>query len=371
MTQTVLAKPVLPDRHLPLINPFPPSGPAGSDAAPFPSTPGFPDSAFDAGWTAGAASVPGPPVELEVEVEVVYPHLAPDYGRMAECLDDPGLLSGAVAVRVPGTTLLAVPVGEERLGGALRVDRTALGGAVVRALDGLPGFPGVRVRDGGPVRGVLVEWGLSCPDEVGAVTRGRFFGIRRPAPDNPAAGSGWPAPDRRAALLDAVVLDAVARGASAGTLADRGFFPGEPEARAHVTGLGRILTGGPGTRWPGLVHLAVVQGLVPLEPCPPVTVTAEQLGLLHAWAAGASLGRHGVRARLATADVAILRQQLHRVLGARTDAHAVLRGHEAGVLGPADPGPPVRKPARARHRNAPAVFPGRTVTAACPEAPSW
>ncbi|MFJ7423448.1 DUF6302 family protein [Streptomyces uncialis] len=296
---------------------------------------------------------------------MVYPHLAPDYGRMAECLDDPGLLSGAVAVRVPGAMLLAVPVGEERLGGALRVDQSGLAGAVVRALDGLPGFPGVRAR------GVLVEWGLSCPDEVGAVARGRFFGIRRPAPDHPAAGSGWPVQDRRAALLDAVALDAVARGASAGTLADCGFFPGEREARAHVTGLGRILTDGAGTRRPGLVHLAALRGLVPLEPCPPVTVDAAQLGLLRAWAAGASLGQHGARARLATADVAILRQQLHGVLGARSDAHAVLRGHEAGLLGPADPGPPVRAPHRARHRDASGAYPGRTVTtAACPEAPS-
>ncbi|MEU0689828.1 DUF6302 family protein [Streptomyces uncialis] len=305
---------------------------------------------------------------------MAYPHLAPDYGRMAECLDDPGLLSGAVAVQVPEMTLLAVPVGAERLGGTLRVDRTALAGAVARTLDGLPGFPDVRTRASGPGRGVLVEWGLSCPDEVGAVARGRFFGIRRPAPDAPgglAAGSGWPVPDRRAALLDAVVLDAVARGVPAGTLADRGFFPGEPEARAHVTGLGRILTGGPGTRWPGLVHLAVTQGLVPLEPCPPLTVTAAQLGLLRAWAAGASLGQHGARARLATADVAILRQQLHRVLGARNDAHAVLRGHEAGVLRPTDPGPPVRTPHRARHRDTSAAYPGRTVTTVHPEAPSW
>ncbi|MFD4830614.1 DUF6302 family protein [Streptomyces uncialis] len=346
MAQTVLTRPARP--------PF--------LSSPSSSTAGSPH-AVGAWFPVPAAMPDAVPLVAGPVVEVVYPHLAPDYGRMAECLDDPGLLSGAVAVRVLGAMLLAVPVGAERLGGALRVDRTALAGAVARALEGLPGFPDARAR------GVLVEWGLSCPDEVGAATRGRFFGIRRPAPDDPAADPGWPVPDRRAALLDAVVLDAVARGASAGTLADCGFFPGEREARAHVTGLGRILTGGAGTRWPGLVHLAVTQGLVSLEPCPPVTVTAAQFGLLRAWAGGTSLGQHGARARLATADVAILRQQLHRVLGARSDAHAVLRGHEAGVLRPADPGPPVRTPHRARHRDTSAAFPGWTVTTAgCPEA---
>jgi hypothetical protein len=94
-----------------------------------------------------------------------------------ERLADPSLVDAAVAVVVDGVSYLAVPIGGERRGGYIPV-RDATSVMLLRqALEGLDGFPAVRVRWSMHENTCdVVEWGDHAPDAEGDAERGRFYG---------------------------------------------------------------------------------------------------------------------------------------------------------------------------------------------------
>ncbi|MFC5154157.1 DUF6302 family protein [Streptomyces amakusaensis] len=248
---------------------------------------------------------------------------------------DAALLAGAVVLRFPGSGadgVLAVPSGPGRLGGSLEVPRPVVA-EVAQVLAALPRFENVRaVPDGRG--GVRVVWGASCPARISGAGRRRFY--RGAATDwtggSPAAGMAGPL-----ALRDAVTLDALAHGTPVGTLIACGLAADEREVHERLVAAGEVLTGWRGMTWTALVHAAVCRGVVPAVPARPVSLGPAGLALLNAWASGAP--------RIRSADLAggpgALRELERSVcerLGARSEPHAVLRGHEAGLLGPGEPG---------------------------------
>ncbi|MCM2388785.1 DUF6302 family protein [Streptomyces albipurpureus] len=265
-----------------------------------------------------------PAVVPPLSVVAQSPHLAYDYDYMVGRLADPSLLANAVAVRVFRAPLLAVPVGGTRLGGVLEAPTREIAKDVVGALAGRSGFPDVRLRPTRP-QVFLVEWGASCPPELHRVARGRFYGL--------AAGDGGLASAR-----DAVVLDAVAQNMSARTLTDCRLYPSPRDAYRGVAALGRALADGRAVRWTRIVHLAISRCWVSAPPSAQArTLAPWPLDLLRAWAGGVSLPAYADRAALAEGDARELRQLVLLGLGARGDQHAVLRGHETGLLHTAIP----------------------------------
>ncbi|MFI1013031.1 DUF6302 family protein [Streptomyces sp. NPDC020965] len=254
------------------------------------------------------------------------PQIAYDYEFMLGRLANPLLLATSVALCVFRAPLLAVPVGGNRLGGVLEAATREIGDGIAGALAGRLDFPEVRLRPAISVDsaggGFVVEWGATCPPWVSRVARDRFYGFA-------VDGCG------PASAQDAVVLDAVAQGVSARTLSDCGLFPNVREAHGGVAALGRALADGQGIRWTRIVHLAAARRLITVCPGPPVELPVWQLDLLRAWAAGWSLEQYTDRAGLRPEHGRELRQLVLGTLNARSEEHAVLRGHERGPLLPA------------------------------------
>lgn len=130
--------------------------------------------------------------------------------------------------------------------------------------------------------------------------------------------------------LDALAL--MAHGADERVLRDQGVYATCTEARQSVAALGRTLTGGEAVRWTRIVHLAVEHGLVPVNRTAEVALPPWQLDLLRAWAGGLSLPSYECQAGLTQLEAKELAQLLCHRLGACSDQHAVLRGHETGNL---------------------------------------
>lgn len=137
--------------------------------------------------------------------------------------------------------------------------------------------------------------------------------------------------------LEALAL--IAHGADERTLRDQGIYPTCAEARQEVAALGRTLAGGDPIRWTRIVHLAVENGLVPVNRTGAVDVPSWQLDLLRAWASGLSLTAYEYEANLSQMEAKELAQLLCQRLGACSDQHAVLRGHETGNLTVGEPLP--------------------------------
>ncbi|PKV82684.1 hypothetical protein [Streptomyces sp. TLI_146] len=138
------------------------------------------------------------------------------------------------------------------------------------------------------------------------------------------------------------VLHLVAQGRSGRELADGGFFPTEKSAVLSVAQLGRILSGGAYVRWSRIVHLAVSQQVVAIEPAPPLDLPTFQLDLLRAYAAGSSLEEyvHRSSGAVSRCEARELRYLLCHSLGASGSANAVYLGHLHGALDH-DPAPPL------------------------------
>lgn len=130
--------------------------------------------------------------------------------------------------------------------------------------------------------------------------------------------------------LEALAL--MARGADERVLRDQGVYLTCAEARRGIAALGRTLTGGEPIRWTQIVHLAVEHGLVPVHRTAKVDLPPWQLDLLRAWASGLSLPQYEHEADLSQMESKELAQLLCHRLGACSDQHAVLRGHETGNL---------------------------------------
>ncbi|MFF1717257.1 hypothetical protein [Streptomyces sp. NPDC058268] len=141
----------------------------------------------------------------------------------------------------------------------------------------------------------------------------------------------------RLSLSDLDVLSLIAQGANEVALRDRGVYPSCNEARREVAALGRALAGGTPIRWTRIVHLSVVHHLVPARRSTDVRLPPWQLDLLRAWASGISLTEYAYEASLSQMEAKELEQLLCQNLGAVSDQHAVLRGHEAGSLTVHDP----------------------------------
>ncbi|MFI8932511.1 DUF6302 family protein [Streptomyces sp. NPDC053474] len=117
-----------------------------------------------------------------------------DFEYAAMHLANPQLLKHAVALAAFRAPLVAIPVGEGRRGGFLRVDQPEVGEAYMAALAGRPGFPDLRLRttcDGK----TIVRWGAE-PPQGSADAHAEFYG-GMPAPGQgpstrPGAGS-WAA----------------------------------------------------------------------------------------------------------------------------------------------------------------------------------
>lgn len=99
-----------------------------------------------------------------------------------ERLADPSLIAAGVVVVVGRIGWLAVPVGGQRRGGYLAVDRAEDVEPLRRALDGRPGFPAIRVQ-WSTRRDVchVIEWGEYTPGPDDDVERGRFYGYSEAA----------------------------------------------------------------------------------------------------------------------------------------------------------------------------------------------
>ncbi|MGW1974132.1 DUF6302 family protein [Streptomyces sp. NPDC001889] len=284
-------------------------------AEPASITPVLPDAQHAAGVTVS--------IEVPQAAAAVWPPL------------DAALVAGAVVLRFPGSDadgVLAVPSGPGRLGGALGVPRPVVA-EVARALAALPRFENVRVVPDGR-GGVQVLWGASCPARISGAGRRRFY--RGAAPDwtggSPASGMAGPLE-----LGDAVMLDALAHGTPVGTLIACGLAADEREVHERLGATGTALTGWRGMTWTAVVHAAVCRGVVPAVPAQPVSLGPSGLTLLNAWAYGAPRARRAglVAARGGLRD---LERSVCERLGARSEHHAVLRGHETGLLGPGEPG---------------------------------
>ncbi|WP_331732729.1 hypothetical protein OG613_48485 (plasmid) [Streptomyces sp. NBC_00015] len=142
------------------------------------------------------------------------------------------------------------------------------------------------------------------------------------------------------ALISTTGLEAfalMARGADERVLRNQGVYLTCAEARRRVAALGRTLTGGEPVRWTRIVHLAVENGLVPVHGSTEVVLPPWQLDLLRAWASGLSLPQYEYEAGLSQMEAKELAQLLCHRLGACSDQHAVLRGHETGNLTVGEP----------------------------------
>ncbi|MCZ4123667.1 DUF6302 family protein [Streptomyces sp. H39-S7] len=109
---------------------------------------------------------------------LVPARLAYDFEYIASRLADPSLLDHAVAVCVHRAPLLAVPVGGARRGGYMSFDLLILAAKTRGLLEGLPGFPNLRVRPS-PYRDTchVVEWGGQPPAcDYDDVARSGFYG---------------------------------------------------------------------------------------------------------------------------------------------------------------------------------------------------
>lgn len=135
--------------------------------------------------------------------------------------------------------------------------------------------------------------------------------------------------------LEALAL--LARGADERVLRNQGVYPTCAEARQEVAALGRTLAGGNPIRWTRIVHLAVESGLVPVDRTADVDLPPWQLDLLRAWASGLSLPQYEYEAVLSQMEAKELALLLCQRLGACSDQHAVLRGHETGNLTVGEP----------------------------------
>ncbi|MFJ9580715.1 hypothetical protein ACIRQF_30535 [Streptomyces sp. NPDC101191] len=85
------------------------------------------------------------------------------------------------------------------------------------------------------------------------------------------------------------------------------------------------------------MHLAVENGLVPVNRTAHVDLPPWQLDLLRAWASGLSLPHYEYEASLTQMEAKELAQLLCHRLKACSDQHAVLRGHETGNLTVGEP----------------------------------
>ncbi|MEV7284932.1 DUF6302 family protein [Streptomyces sp. NPDC093252] len=260
-------------------------------------------------------------------VTVEAPQVAAVYGPTStHGLADSALLSGAVTLRLGGLPegdgaggggeLLAVPSGPGRLGGFLPVP-DSFAAEVADVLGSLPGFDGVRLEADGRGR-LLVVWGAVCPARISAPGRRRFYGV--------AGSIGG------LELRDAVMLDALAHGTPVAAFAVCRLAT-EREVFERMEAAGEVLAGWRGMTWTAIVHEAVCQGVVPVWPSQPAGLSPLGLGLLDAWAAGVPWGRVadllGVTAPGALRE---LEDTVCRRLGAHSALHAVLRGHETGLL---------------------------------------
>jgi hypothetical protein len=135
--------------------------------------------------------------------------------------------------------------------------------------------------------------------------------------------------------LEALAL--LAHGADERVLRDQGVYVTCAEARREVAALGRTLADGEPVRWTRIVHLAVEHGLVPVHRTADVDLPPWQLDLLRAWAGGLSLSRYEYEASLPQMEAKELAHLLCHRLGAGSDQHAVLRGHETGNLAVGEP----------------------------------
>jgi hypothetical protein len=132
---------------------------------------------------------------------LVAPQLAYDYEYMASRLADPSLLAGAVGVCIHRMPLLAVPVGGLRQGGYMSFDLLILAEKTRNLLDGLPGFPDLRVLPS-PHRDTchMVEWG-GRPPVCDDAARARFYGYSEAAIAGFRSGHGPPTPSSTAGQL--------------------------------------------------------------------------------------------------------------------------------------------------------------------------
>ena len=135
--------------------------------------------------------------------------------------------------------------------------------------------------------------------------------------------------------LEALAL--LAHGADERVLRDQGVYLTCTEARREVAALGRTLAGGEPVRWTRIVHLAVEGGLVLVNRAADVDLPSWQLDLLRAWASGLSLTQYEYEASLSQMEAKELAQLLCHRLGAHSDQHAILRGHETGNLAIGEP----------------------------------
>ncbi|MDJ0347419.1 DUF6302 family protein [Streptomyces sp. H10-C2] len=130
--------------------------------------------------------------------------LAYDFEYIASRLADPSLLDHAVAVCVHRAPFLAVPVGGARRGGSMAFDLLILAEKTRGLLEGLPGFPDVRVRPS-PYRDTchVVEWGGQPPAcDYNDAARGRFYGYSKAAvPHLGDGGMSRPEPSHRPPVL--------------------------------------------------------------------------------------------------------------------------------------------------------------------------
>lgn len=120
-------------------------------------------------------------------IRPLIPRLVPaqdayDLEHFASRLADPSLIEHAVGICFHRAPLLAVPVGGVRRGGYMPFDLLMLALKAARLLEGLPGFPEIRVIPS-PHRTVchVVEWGAlppACDDDA---VRGRFYGYSETA----------------------------------------------------------------------------------------------------------------------------------------------------------------------------------------------
>lgn len=120
-------------------------------------------------------------------IRPLIPRLVPardayDLEYFASRLADPSLIEHAVGICFHRASLLAVPVGGARRGGCMSFDLLVLAQKAALLLEGLPGFPEVRVVPS-PHRTAchVVEWGAPPPACDDAAVRGRFYGYSETA----------------------------------------------------------------------------------------------------------------------------------------------------------------------------------------------
>ncbi|OKI09356.1 hypothetical protein A6A06_01190 [Streptomyces sp. CB02923] len=151
------------------------------------------------------------------------------------------------------------------------------------------------------------------------------------APDG--ARSPWRfSPGPAAVAPDRQALDLLANGAGDEGLVAQGLCPNKQVARFTISALGVALSGGQHISRPRLIHLAVVRELCTVPPAVAATIPLAQRCLLTALAAGLALRQFAVASALTMAEAQELRVLMRASLRARSDEHAVFRGHQVRVL---------------------------------------